>query len=164
MFNQKDRFLGVFNRYLVYDYAVRMQNAASAALPALFSAGNFNERDPTQKQIENASLLARTRASNRLLIERLQSSFEFYVKGHGWEADVAEADQRQAEPTKTYTICVRGPDPGYISAARCALAAALSLAEDSSTISGVLAPMMAFQDTRIYDRLNHLSITFRVTD
>ncbi|GMT22771.1 hypothetical protein PFISCL1PPCAC_14067, partial [Pristionchus fissidentatus] len=113
------------------------------AHPDRISFGIFKKAGPTKEQIK-------------------ATSFDYFLFGTGWGAGEAVDGER---PVKKISAVCHGPDPGYMGTAACISAAALALIDDKDKLpkkGGVFTTASAFRDTRIYEYLKSLGVTFEI--
>ncbi|KAI6243333.1 Sacchrp-dh-NADP domain-containing protein [Aphelenchoides fujianensis] len=110
--------------------------------PKLASLGTFTTEGPKREMVKKAR-------------------FTYFVQGYGWPTEEPQVDQ---PPTTKLTVRCDGPDAGYVGTARLILASAMTILEERDQMpeGGVFTPAVAFERTRIFDRLAQWDITFRV--
>ncbi|KAI6170782.1 Epimerase [Aphelenchoides bicaudatus] len=110
--------------------------------PELVSFGSFSSRGPRRELVK-------------------QAKFTTYIQGNGWK-NVKEP-QSGVEPNSKLTVRVDGPDAGYVATSGCVLSSALTVLEDKLPVGGgVYTTAVAFENTKILDRLASFNITFNV--
>ncbi|KAI6171337.1 Sacchrp-dh-NADP domain-containing protein [Aphelenchoides bicaudatus] len=110
--------------------------------PELTSLGLYNDKGPTREQVK-------------------QATFTTYIQGHGWKDTTIP--QLNEKPTEKLMIRVDGPDAQYLGTSGFVLSAAATILEDKLPVDGgVYTTAIAFEGTKIFDRLRQFGITFRV--
>ncbi|KAF8374594.1 hypothetical protein PRIPAC_81023 [Pristionchus pacificus] len=111
------------------------------AYPDVCSFGMFKKTGPTKEQIKEAS-------------------FDYFFFGTGWaKGETPES----TTPTKKLSAVCHGPDPGYVGTSACVCSTALALLDDNDKLpqkGGVFTPASAFRDTRIYEYLRTMGVSF----
>ncbi|GMT23419.1 hypothetical protein PFISCL1PPCAC_14716, partial [Pristionchus fissidentatus] len=132
-------WLGIFSFFALFSPTRKILHAH----PDGISFGVFKKDGPTKEQIKD-------------------TSFDYYFFGTGWGAGEAIDEERPAK--KMGAVC-HGADPAYVATAACISAAALALIDDKEKLpkeGGVFTTASAFRDTRIYEYLKSLGVTFEI--
>lgn len=115
--------------------------------PSFFSAGNVSLNGPTRQQVSEAS-------------------FEMTLVGHGWkEKIISPSDEPDSPPEKLIVARWRGPEAGYAATSIILVQAAITILKEREDIpykGGVITPGLAFQDTRLIERLRRHSVIFEI--
>ncbi|GMR49471.1 hypothetical protein PMAYCL1PPCAC_19666, partial [Pristionchus mayeri] len=105
------------------------------------SFGMFKKSGPTKEQVKG-------------------TSFDYFFFGTGWEH--GESPDKDLPIKKASAVC-HGPDPAYVATSACICSTALALLDDKENLpkgGGVMTTASAFRDTRIYEYLDTMGVTF----
>lgn len=108
--------------------------------PERFSHGIFSKTEPSDADLRG-------------------THFEMIFRAKGYPSKIAGTGM----PNQVIRLAVRGPEMGYIATPRIVLQCALTLLRrkpDQIVPLGVLTPSVAFWNTDIVERLQHVGITF----
>ncbi|GMR30703.1 hypothetical protein PMAYCL1PPCAC_00898, partial [Pristionchus mayeri] len=92
-----------------------------------------------------------------------EASFDCFIFGTGW----AQGDTNIEAPTKKMTVVCHGPDPSFGGASVCLTASALALLNDKDKLpkdGGVYTTATAFGDTRIFEYMRTMGVTFDIVE
>ncbi|GMR30701.1 hypothetical protein PMAYCL1PPCAC_00896, partial [Pristionchus mayeri] len=94
--------------------------------------------------------------------QQKEASFDCFIFGTGWA--VGET-ANWGTPTKKMTLKCHGPDPGYAGASVCLTSSALALLDDKDKLpngGGVFTTASAFRNTRIFEYMRKMGVSFEV--
>ncbi|GBN89125.1 Saccharopine dehydrogenase-like oxidoreductase [Araneus ventricosus] len=112
--------------------------------PSFLSAGLFSKEGPSRQQI-------------------MESSTKVTFHADGWKKNVADSEKQLAKPDKKIKLTITGPEAGYALTTMCMVQAALTVLQDSDRMpfkGGVYTPGVAFENTRLQERLEERGMTF----
>ncbi|GBM84061.1 Saccharopine dehydrogenase-like oxidoreductase [Araneus ventricosus] len=112
--------------------------------PSLFSAGLFSKRGPSRQQI-------------------MESFTKLTFYADGWKKKAADSEKQLTKPDKKLKLTVTGPEIAYALTTICMVQAALTVLQDSDRMpfkGGVYTPGVAFENTRLQERLEERGMTF----
>ncbi|CAL1280526.1 unnamed protein product [Larinioides sclopetarius] len=130
-------FMSLFScgRYLLSKY------------PSFFTAGYSSTEGPTRQQV-------------------MESTTKIVLYGKGWKDKLSEpTDQHTTEPDTQMKLTITGPEPAYPFTAMCMVQAGLTIIEDTDKLpleGGVLTPGVAFENTRLVERLEKRGMSFKL--
>ncbi|CAL1276831.1 unnamed protein product [Larinioides sclopetarius] len=116
--------------------------------PYFFSAGLFSKEGPSRQQI-------------------MESFTKVTFYADGWEKKVSDSEKQVGKPDKKIKLTITGPEVGYVLTTMCMVQAALTVLHDSDKMpfkGGVYTPGVAFENTRLQDRLEKRGMTFTFED
>ncbi|GBM84070.1 hypothetical protein AVEN_157685-1 [Araneus ventricosus] len=93
----------------------------------------------------------------------MESSTKVTFYADGWKKNVADSEKQLAKPDKKIKLTITGPEVGYALTTMCMVQAALTVLQDSDRMpfkGGVYTPGVAFENTRLQERLEERGVTF----
>ena len=113
--------------------------------PKFFTGGMFSHEGPTKKQLD-------------------ETSFSITMYGEGY-SDGDSRLNRSDKPDKKISVCVSGPEPGYVATPIAMVQAALVVVKEREKLpeeGGVYSPGAAFYRTSLIQRLQENGLKFEV--
>lgn len=136
---------GIFSFLANYEFGRKLLER----FPGFFSFGLFREGGPTEEQIKDCK-------------------FSMLLRGTGWAEKLTEpTDQHATVPDKELTVCVKGPEGGYVSTSAFLVHCAMVILKESDTMpkgGGVLTPGTAFGRSSLINRLKKSGVEFSVLE
>ncbi|CAL1280524.1 unnamed protein product [Larinioides sclopetarius] len=101
-----------------------------------------------------------------LLSKVLEGTTKIILYGKGWKDKLPEpTDKHTTEPDTQMKLTITGPEPAYPFTAMCMVQAGLTIIEDTDKLpleGGVLTPGVAFENTRLVERLEKRGMSFKL--